>query len=110
MYPDSKILGADNGPIWGRQDPGGPYVGLMNSWYRCATTTPQNIANINLCYVASELESGLNLFCCYGRGIRYVRDVWGNMHLRNITGKSTGVTITTNPPLSADHIARSIMA
>ena len=30
MYPDSKIHGADNGPIWGRQDPGGPYVGLMN--------------------------------------------------------------------------------
>ena len=30
MYPDSKIHGADNGPIWGRQDPGGPYVGFTN--------------------------------------------------------------------------------
>ena len=29
-YPDSKVLGANVGPIWGRQDPGGPHVGPMN--------------------------------------------------------------------------------
>ena len=29
-YPDNKLHGANIGPIWGRQDPGGPYVGLMN--------------------------------------------------------------------------------
>ena len=28
--PDSKVHGANMGPIWGRQDPGGPYVGPMN--------------------------------------------------------------------------------
>ena len=28
--PDSKIRGANMGPIWGRQDPGGPHVGPMN--------------------------------------------------------------------------------
>ena len=28
--PDSKVHGADMGPIWGRQDPGGPHVGPMN--------------------------------------------------------------------------------
>ena len=28
--PDSKIPGANMGPIWGRQDPGGPHVGPMN--------------------------------------------------------------------------------
>ena len=28
--PDSKVQGANIGPIWGRQDPGGPYVGPMN--------------------------------------------------------------------------------
>ena len=28
--PDSKVHGANTGPIWGRQDPGGPHVGLMN--------------------------------------------------------------------------------
>ena len=26
-YPDSKIHVANMGPIWGRQDPGGPHVG-----------------------------------------------------------------------------------
>ena len=29
-YPDSKVHGANTGPIWGRQDPGGPHVGPMN--------------------------------------------------------------------------------
>ena len=29
-YPDSKVHGANMGPIWGRQDPGGPHVGPMD--------------------------------------------------------------------------------
>ena len=28
--PDSKVHGANMGPIWGRRDPGGPHVGPMN--------------------------------------------------------------------------------
>ena len=28
--PDSKVHGANMGPIWGRQDPGVPHVGPMN--------------------------------------------------------------------------------
>ena len=30
QFPDSKVHAAHMGPIWGRQDPGGPYVGPMN--------------------------------------------------------------------------------
>ena len=30
MDPDSKVHGANMGPIWGRQDPGWPQVGPMN--------------------------------------------------------------------------------
>ena len=30
IIPDSKVHGANVGPIWGRQDPGGPHVGPMN--------------------------------------------------------------------------------
>ena len=29
-HPDSKVHGDNMGPIWGRQDPGGPHVGPMN--------------------------------------------------------------------------------
>ena len=29
-YPDSKVHGVNMGPIWGRQDPGGPHVGPVN--------------------------------------------------------------------------------
>ena len=32
--PDSKVHGANMWPIWGRQDPGGPHVGPMNSALR----------------------------------------------------------------------------
>ena len=28
--PDSKVHGANMGPIWGREDPGGPHVGPLN--------------------------------------------------------------------------------
>ena len=28
--PDSTVHGANMGPTWGRQDPGGPHVGHMN--------------------------------------------------------------------------------
>ena len=27
--PDSKVHGANMGPTWGRQDPGGPHVGHL---------------------------------------------------------------------------------
>ena len=30
MYPDNKVHGVNLGPIWSRQDPGGPHVGPMN--------------------------------------------------------------------------------
>ena len=30
QFPDSKVHGANMGPIWGRQDPGGPDAGPMN--------------------------------------------------------------------------------
>ena len=30
VSPDSKVHGANMGPIWGRQDPGGSHVGPMN--------------------------------------------------------------------------------
>ena len=29
-YPDSKVHGANIGPIWGPQDPSGPHIGPMN--------------------------------------------------------------------------------
>ena len=29
-FPDNKAHGANMGPIWGRQDPGGPHVGPMD--------------------------------------------------------------------------------
>ena len=28
--PDNKVYGANMGPIWGQQGPGGPHVGPMN--------------------------------------------------------------------------------
>ena len=45
--PDSKVLGANIGPIWGLKDPGGPHAGAMNfailgTLLPPATTTKQS--------------------------------------------------------------------
>ena len=41
-YPDSKVNGANMGPIWGRQEPGGPHVGpwTLLSRYNHRTNQP----------------------------------------------------------------------
>ena len=48
IIPDSKGQGANMGPIWGRQDPGGPHVGPMNFsiWdSQTSTTAPLKFGN-----------------------------------------------------------------
>ena len=43
-FPDSKIHWANMGPIWGQQNPGGPYVGPMNFaiWVHCNASLQNN--------------------------------------------------------------------
>ena len=50
-FPDSKVHGANMGPIWGRQDPGGPHVGPINFaiwelYYLCMNDLKQMISII----------------------------------------------------------------
>ena len=47
IIPDSKIHGANMGPIWGRQVPGGPHVGTMNFaiWDSLMAKCNRDIAN-----------------------------------------------------------------
>ena len=47
--PDSKVHGANMGPIWGRQDPGGPHVGPMTFaiWDGLTLVRCQNIFRTN---------------------------------------------------------------
>ena len=60
--PDSKVHGANMGPIWGRQDPGGPHVG------------PMNFAIWNICFRYKEwfvitrlMNTSFNLLKCVKR-------------------------------------------
>ena len=50
-YPDSKVHGANMGPTWGRQDPGGPHVDPMNlgirGYFHPAHTPSNNSFNID---------------------------------------------------------------
>ena len=45
--PDSKVHGANVGPIWGRQDPGGPHIGPINLaiWDSTSKTTDQHFVD-----------------------------------------------------------------
>ena len=68
ITPDSKVHGANMGPIWGRQDPFGPYVGPMNFAIWAAiklppgdavlTTKPLLIGNV-ICYYYQKSH-----WCC----------------------------------------------
>ena len=51
--PGTKVHGANVGPIWGRQDTGGPHVGPMNLaiWDSTSKTTDQHFVDMIL-YVA----------------------------------------------------------
>ena len=43
IFPDSKVHGANMGPIWGRQDPGGLHVGPMNFAIWLVYTLPSDV-------------------------------------------------------------------
>ena len=61
--PDSKVHGANMGPIWGRQDPGGHHVGPMNFaiWDMLYDTTATQIC-IEICSV----QHGMGWSCVGG--------------------------------------------
>ena len=61
--PDIKVYGANMGPIWGRQDPGGPHVGQMNFaiWVLRANYISCE-SSANLCKLGENVLFDLILF------------------------------------------------
>ena len=57
--PDSKVHGANMGPIWGRQDPGGPHVGPMNFAIWGVISV---YSNINVPCTALQLQQEILVF------------------------------------------------
>ena len=76
--PDNNVHGANMGPIWGRQDPGGPHVGPMNfaisqvlsptaklcclenyleGHTRCSKLHPNQTRPTNTCWCPNEVMS-----------------------------------------------------
>ena len=51
QHPDSKVHGANIGPIWGRQDPGGPHelCYLGKSFFRLTSKKHQRLVSLTLC-------------------------------------------------------------
>ena len=65
--PDSKVHGTNMGPIWGRQDPGGPHVGSMNLAIRggLTVTTVHVMAclTIGSASMSRHYSSKINITC-----------------------------------------------
>ena len=59
--PDSKVHGAHMGPIWGRQDPGGPHVGPMNFAIWARSKTKASLWKIGLLKVNFGMVDGMEL-------------------------------------------------
>ena len=64
--PDSKVHGANMGPIWGRQDPGGPHVGPVNLaiWGRIYSKAPQLLLHEEIYgwFVRNQMTSLVNVY------------------------------------------------
>ena len=80
--PRYKVHGAYMGPIWGRQDPGGPHVGPMNfairvysgaPWSTTSLSTKKNTEyrkishGISSTWFWQDLLAAVNMYLCYKR-------------------------------------------
>ena len=63
IFPDSKVHGANMGPIWGRQDPGGPHE-------PCYLSSSQNIRETTPMESHKIVSFYNNMICCTDRLIR----------------------------------------
>ena len=79
--PHTKVHGANMGPIWGRQDPGGPHVGPMNFaiwdlhwsiwsvWSYCQQRTQRGIVFLTaIVFSMKVLCPYVDLSMCESRG------------------------------------------
>ena len=66
MGPDSKVHGANMGPIWGRQDPDGPHVGYLGESY-IYSRDPEALILVPACY-SYGLAQGCSNYQCVNNG------------------------------------------
>ena len=66
IYPDSKVHGANMGPIWGWQYPGGPHIGPINFaiWVMSSTEWPFILFSYCCLNVAAEYDHLECVFYC----------------------------------------------
>ena len=55
--PESKVHGANMGPIWGRQDPVGPHVGFMNFAIWEVSDIFDSVLSVKYTSISVELNS-----------------------------------------------------
>ena len=95
--PNSKVHGANMGPIWGRQDPGGPHVGPMNPafWVFGQPLKGNNEKSVTLNWYVLALHNSVILSASildhYGVfHINVSGHIWINHHIvRSCTWKGT---------------------
>ena len=76
MYLDSMFHGTNMGPIWGRQDSGGPHVGPMNF----AIWGSVLVFSYELCVTGFVLPNltPVTLYCTIMANVRLTVLVWEN--------------------------------
>ena len=69
--PDCKVHGANMGPIWGRQDPGGSHVGPMNlAIWGVYRRGPNLVVTVPI-----DIEYAMNVMSL-NRECRYVEEIY----------------------------------
>ena len=89
MQPDSKVHGANMGPIWGRQDPGGPHIGPMNLAIRVYTSSGLNELVLWLWWDRSFFQKDC-------KQLSYLAH-WGRDKMATISIKNSPKSISNGP-------------
>ena len=97
VIPDKKVHGANMGPTWGRQNPGGPHVGPMNfviwdiAWVSChlkstpiklieqqlvQTCNKENIEGVHYWPFVRGIHWWMVEFQCKGQKCGYISILW----------------------------------
>ena len=61
LNSDSKVHGASMGPIWGRQDPGGPHVGPINFAIGDINTLKLSVVSTKIFFISTHPQFLMNL-------------------------------------------------
>ena len=93
LCPDSTDHGANMGPTWGRQDPGGPHVGPMNLAIRVLSLSLYSLGSTSDIFPPNFVKSTKPTIVCWNRRValkfdRHLDSLTAVMHVKFLSDRT----------------------